>query len=379
MALVLTEEQRMIRSSAEGFLAAHGPVSQLRHLRDSRDPTGFSTGLWRGMAEMGFAGVLVPKAHGGTALGMVAAGLVSEAIGRNLTLSPFLGTAVLAATLVGRGGSAEQQKALLPPIAAGTAILALACDEAPRHAPAHIATRAEPSGNGFRISGAKTHVLDGHVADRLIVAARTRGCDCDPDGITLFLVDPKAPGVEVRRRPMVDSRNAAELRLEGVQVDGADVIGELHAGLPLLEAALDAARACLAAEMLGAAARSFEITLDYLQTREQFGRPIGSFQALQHRAAHLFCELELARSVVIRALRALEAGEDRAPFYASLAKAKTGEVARLATSEGVQMLGGIGMTDDHDMGFFLKRARAAGETFGDSAFHGARVAQFLNI
>jgi len=178
---------------------------------------------------------------------------------------------------------------------------------------------------------------------------------------------------------MVDSRNAAEVRLDGVELDGDAVIGAVDGGLALLETALDAARACLAAEMLGAAGRSFEITLDYLKTREQFGRPIGSFQALQHRAAHLFCELELARSTTLRALVALDAGEDRAPFFCALAKAKTGDVARLATNEAVQMLGGIGMTDDHDIGFYMKRARAAGETFGDSAFHGARVAHFLNI
>lgn len=379
MALVLTDEQRMVRDSAEGFFAEQGPVSELRRLRDSNDATGFDPGLWARMAEMGFAGVAIAEAHGGAGLGMVAAGLISEAIGRNLSLSPFLSTSVLAATILGRGGSAEQQAALLPPMAAGRLIVALASDERARHAPRHIATRAEPAGNGFRLSGAKTHVLDGHVADRLIVAARTSGADEDADGITLFLVDPKAPGVEVTRRAMVDSRNAAEVRLDGVAVDGADVIGAVGGGLALLEAALDAGRACLAAEMLGASARSFEVTLDYLRTREQFGRPIGSFQALQHRAAHLFCEIELARSVTLRALQAIDAGEDRAPLFCALAKAKVGEVARLATNEGVQMHGGIGMTDDHDIGFFMKRARAAGETFGDSAFHGERLARMLNF
>ncbi|MFN7177340.1 MAG: acyl-CoA dehydrogenase family protein [Thermaurantiacus sp.] len=379
MALVLTDEQRMVRESAEGFLAEHCPVSELRRLRDSNDPTGFDRSLWAKMAEMGFAGVAIPEAHGGAGLGMVAAGLVSEAIGRNLSPSPFLSNSVVAATILGRGGSAEQQADLLPAMAAGALLVALASDERARHAPAHIATRAEPSGNGFRLSGTKTHVLDGHVADRLIVAARTSGADDDLHGITLFLVDPKAEGVQVTRRAMVDSHNAAELRLDSVGVDGADMIGGLGEGLVLLEAALDAGRACLAAEMLGASAQSFEVTLDYLKTREQFGRPIGSFQALQHRSAHLFCELELARSVTLRALKALDGEEDRAPLFCALAKAKVGEVARLATNEGVQMLGGIGMTDDHDIGFYMKRARTAGETFGDAAFHGARVARLLGI
>jgi acyl-CoA dehydrogenase len=330
------------------------------------------------MAEMGFAGVAIPEAYGGAGLGMVAAGLIQEAIGRNLTLSPFLSSAIVAATAIARGGIDEQKAALLPEMASAGLIVALAADEAARHTPHHIATRAEPSGNGFRLTGAKPFVLDGHVADRLIVAARTSGADDDIAGITLFLVDPKAAGVGIDRRWMVDSRNAAAVTLEGVQVDGADMLGKLGEGFALLEAALDAGRACLAAEMLGVSAQSFETTVDYLKQREQFGQKIGSFQALQHRAAHLFCEIELARSATLKALTALDEGSERAPFYVSLAKAKAGDVAKLATNEAVQMHGGIGMTDDYDIGFYMKRARAAAETFGDGAFHGDRLARMLN-
>lgn len=377
MALVLSDDERMIRDSAEGFFAGHAPVAELRRLRDAKDPVGFDRALWAKMAGMGFAGVAIPEAHGGAGLGMVAAGLIQEAIGRNLSLSPFLSTAILSATLLAKGGSDEQKATLLPRIAAAELVVALAADEVPRHAPAHVATRAQASGNGFRLTGSKPFVLDGHVADRLIVAARTAGDDRDPAGITLFLVDPKAEGVTVERRSMVDSRNAARVTLEGVQVDGADVLGTVGGGLALLEAALDAGRACLAAEMLGVADRAFALTTDYLRTREQFGRPIGSFQALQHRAAHLFCELELAKSVTLKALRALDEGDARAPLFASLAKAKVGEVARLATNEAVQMHGGIGMTDDADIGFYMKRARAAAETFGDAAFHGDRIARIM--
>ncbi len=377
MALALTDDERMIRDSAEGFFAGHAPVAQLRRLRDANDPTGFDRALWASMAEMGFAGVAIAQHHGGTGLGMVAAGLIQEAIGRNLSLSPFLSTAILAATILGRGGTDTQKAALLPGMAAGTLLVALAADEAPRHAPSHVATRAEPSGNGFRLSGAKPFVLDGHVADRLIVAARISGADAEPAGITLFLVDPRAAGVTVERRSMVDSRNAARVTLADVQVDDADMVGAPGEGFALLEAALDAGRACLAAEMLGVADRSFALTTDYLKTRQQFGRPIGSFQALQHRAANLFCELELAKSVTLKALRALDAGDARAPVFASLAKAKVGEVAKLATNEAVQMHGGIGMTDDADIGFYLKRARAAAETFGDAAFHGDRIARIM--
>lgn len=374
MALVLNEEQRMVKDSADGFFAEHAPVAQLRKLRDTGDADGFDRGLWAKMAEMGFAGVAIPEQFGGAGLGMVAAGLIQEAIGRNLSLSPFLSSSVLAATAIARGGSDEQKAALLPRIASAELIVALASDERARHMPNVVATRAEASGNGFRLTGVKPFVLDGHVADRLIVAARTAGAEGDPQGITLFLVDPKAPGVSVARRSMVDSRNAAQVTLDGVQVDGADVLGGVGEGYAILEAALDAGRACLAAEMLGVSAQSFETTVDYLRNREQFGVKIGTFQALQHRAAHLFCEVELARSATLKALTALDEGDARAPFYVAVAKAKAGDVCILATNEAVQMHGGIGMTDEFDIGFYMKRARAAQETFGDSAFQGDRLA-----
>ncbi|TPE59445.1 acyl-CoA dehydrogenase [Sandaracinobacter neustonicus] len=378
MALVLNDEQRMVKESADGFFAENAPVAQLRKLRDGADATGFDRGLWAKMAEMGFAGVAIPEQFGGAGLGMVAAGLIQEAIGRNLSLSPFLSSAVLSATAIGKGGSEEQKAALLPQIASGELIVALAADEKARHQPATISTRAEASGNGFRLTGGKPFVLDGHVADRLIVAARTSGAETDTAGITLFLVDPKAAGVSIARRSMVDSRNAADIGLDGVQVDGADVLGEIGGGFAILEAALDAGRACLAAELLGVSAQSFETTVDYLKQRDQFGVKIGTFQALQHRAAHLFCEIELARSVTLKALTALDEGDARAPLFVALAKAKTGDVAKLATNEAVQMHGGIGMTDEFDIGFYMKRARAAAETFGDAAFQGDRVAQLLD-
>ena len=377
MALVLNDDQTMIRESAEGFFASEAPVGELRRLRDTADTTGFDRGLWAKMAEMGFAGVLVPEAHGGSGFGYVAAGLVQEAVGRNLSLSPLLSTAILASTALIRGGSPEQQAQYLPQIASGERLFALAADEAPRHAPSHVTTRAEASGNGFRLNGVKSFVLDGHVADTLIVAARTGGDDDDSAGITLFLVDAKAAGVSVARRSMADSRNAAAVTLTDVQVDGADVLGSVGEGWAVLDRVLDAGRACLAAEMLGVGGESFARTVDYLKQREQFGVKIGSFQALQHRAAHLFCEVELARSATLRALTALDADEDRVPLFASVAKAKSGEVAKLSTNEAVQMHGGIGMTDDFDIGFFMKRARAAQETFGDIAFHGDRIATLM--
>jgi acyl-CoA dehydrogenase len=376
MALVLTADQQMIRDSADGFFRDEAPVSQHRSLRDSRDPTGFSRDLWGKMAGMGFAGVLVPEAHGGADIGHVAAGIILEAMGKNLSAAPMLSTAVLGATAL-KSGTPEQQATYLPLIAKGAHLFALAADEAARHKPSHVATTATPSGNGFKLNGVKPFVLDGHVADTLIVAARTGGETDDKAGIALFLVNPGAEGVKVDRRSMVDSRNAAKVTLTDVQVDGADVLGKVGEGYAILEKMLDAGRACLAAEMLGVSGTSFAMTVDYLKQREQFGQKIGSFQALQHRAAHLFCEIELARSATLKALQALDEGSDRAPMFVSLAKAKSGDVAILATNECVQMHGGIGMTDEFDIGFFMKRARAAQETFGDSSFHGDRIARML--
>jgi alkylation response protein AidB-like acyl-CoA dehydrogenase len=264
---------------------------------------------------------------------------------------------------------------LLPAIAGGDIVVALASDEKNRHAPHSIATRAAGGSGRFKLSGRKLHVLDGHVADRLIVTARTSSDVESRDGITLFLIDARANGVVVTRTPTVDNHNAAAVELRDVAVSDSDVVGTFDKGAVVLDAVLDAGRAVLAAELLGVAEESFERTLTYLREREQFGAKIGTFQSLQHRAAHLFCEIELVRSVVLRTLQALDAQEPTASNLVCLAKAKATDVARIATNEAVQMHGGIGMTDEFDIGFFMKRARAAGETFGDYYYHADRFAQ----
>jgi alkylation response protein AidB-like acyl-CoA dehydrogenase len=375
MSLVLNEDQQMFRDAAKRFAAERAPVAQLRKLRDQNDGVGYDREVWKEMAHMGWAGVLVPEEYGGAGFGYVGAGLIAEEIGRNLSATPLLSTSVLAVTALVRGGSAAQKEALLPAIAGGDLIVALASDERNRHAPHSIATRATGGGGKFKLNGRKIHVLDGHVADRLIVTARTSGDVESREGITLFLVDGKASGVTVSRTPTVDSHNAASIELRDVAVSDSDVIGTLDKGAVVLDAVLDAGRAVLAAELLGVAAESFERTLGYLRDREQFGVKIGTFQSLQHRAAHLFCEIELVRSVVLRTLQALEAQEPTAGNLVCLAKGKATDVARIATNEAVQMHGGIGMTDEFDIGFFMKRARAAGETFGDYYYHADRYAQ----
>ncbi len=374
MPLILDDDQAMLRDTVRGYVAEHSPVTALRKLRDARDPLGYSRELWKGFAEMGFTGILVPEAHGGLGLGYVEAGVVMEEIGRNLVASPFLATSVVAATALGRSGEAQKAE-WLPRIAAGEVIATLAVDEGAKHDPAKTALEAKRSGNGFRLDGRKAMVLDGHVADLMIVAARTAGAPGETAGLTLFLVDPKAKGVSIERTIMIDSHNAARIELSGVEVDADAVLGDVDGGYALLEGVLSAGRAAVAAEETGLGDEAFVRTVDYLKTRKQFGKAVGEFQALQHRAAHLFSELELAKAAVIKALQTLDQSFDAAGAICSVAKAKAGQAATLAVQEAVQMHGGVGMTDELDIGLFMKRARVAQELWGDANFHAERLAR----
>jgi alkylation response protein AidB-like acyl-CoA dehydrogenase len=329
------------------------------------------------MAELGWTGFLVSEDHGGTAFGVTGLAQVMEAAGRSLTASPLLSTALLGASLLEAAGTEAQKAEHLPGIVAGETLLALALEETAHHAPTRIATAAVRSGDGYTLNGAKTFVLDGHVADTLIVAARTSGDRTDRHGITLFLVPAAAPGVSCTRTIMLDSRNAAKIMLNDVAVPADAVLGPVDDGSDVLEPALDRARACLAAEMLGSASEAFERTVQYLKDRRQFGVAIGSFQALKHRAAQMFCEVEVTRSAVLAACSALDERANDAPALCSLAKAKAGDTLFLCGNEGVQMHGGIGMTDEHEIGFFMKRARVAQATFGDAPFHRDRYAALI--
>jgi alkylation response protein AidB-like acyl-CoA dehydrogenase len=378
MALILNEEQTMIRANARAFLAAKSPVAQMRKLRDSRDPQGFSRELWKAFAEMGFSGVVIPEAQGGTGLGYVEAGVVMEEIGRNLVSSPFLATALLGATALLRGANNARNDELLPKIAAGDLLMALAVDERSKHAPTGTAMKAQRSGNGFALSGDKCFVVDAHIADLLVVAARSAGAPGEKEGLTLFLVDPKSKGVEIERTIMVDAHNAARIRFERVEVDADAVIGEVDHGWPLLEGVLNVGRAAVAAELTGVGGEAFGRTVAYLKDRKQFGQPIGSFQALQHRAAHLYTELEITQAAVLKALQVLDSDFEHAAMIVSVAKARAGSSATLAVQEAVQMHGGMGMTDEFDIGFFMKRARVAQELFGDVGFHADRLARMQN-
>jgi alkylation response protein AidB-like acyl-CoA dehydrogenase len=375
MALVLNEEQSMLRDSARGLISDKAPVSHLRQLRDSKDATGFSRDLWRSFAEMGFSGLLVPDEFGGSGLGCVEAGVVMEEIGRTLMPSPFLSTAVLAASALSRGGSAAQKSEHLPKIADGSLLAALAVDEGAKHRPLQTKLQAVRSGNGFKLNGAKAFVVDGHTADLLIVAARTAGAAGERDGLTLFLVDPKSKGIETERTAMVDSHNAARIVFDNVEVNADGVLGEVDQGGALLEGILNIGRGAVASEMVGVSEEVFGRTVGYLKERKQFGKLIGEFQALQHRAAHLYVEIEITRAAVLKALQTLDGDFENAGAAVAVAKAKAGSTATLAVQEGVQMHGGMGMTDQFDIGFFMKRARVCQELFGDSNFHADQLAR----
>jgi alkylation response protein AidB-like acyl-CoA dehydrogenase len=374
--MFLNEDQAMLRDSAREFLKTEAPVSHMRKLRDEGCKDGFRHALWKQFGEMGFTGILIGEDDGGLGLGHVEAGVVLEEIGRNLSPSPFLTTAVAGVSALNHGGQHLKDK-FFPGILAGETVLALAIDEHAKHRPAQIATKAEKSGNGFKLSGKKQFVVQGASADALIVAARTAGAPGETDGITLFVVDKDAANMSVDNTRLVDSSMAAHVTLDGVEVDGDAVIGEVDNGWQVLSALLKAGRAGSAAELVGVGSGAMDMTVDYLKQRKQFGRLIGEFQALQHRAAHLYSEMEIARAAVLKAQQLLDEGKDSADIYVSVAKAKAGRSTNLAVREGVQMHGGIGMTDEYDIGFYMKRDRALNEFMGDANFHAGRVAEIF--
>src|SRR5579862_2590784 len=355
MPLILNDEQNMLREHAHGFLSKNAPIAHLRQLRDSKDGTGFSRPLWKEFVDLGWAGILIPADHGGLGLGHVEAGVVMEELGRTLTPSPFLSTAVIAASAIARGGNDSQKSKYLPRIASGDLIATLAIDETSKHRPHQIALAAKRAGNNFTLNGAKTVVLDGHVADLIIVVARTSGAVGDTKGLTLFLVEAKSNGIKPERTPMIDTHNAARMTFDNVSVGADAVLGQVDAGWSILAGTLNVARAALAAEMVGASQEAFDRTVTYLRERKQFGKLIGEFQALQHRAADLYCELEVTRSAVLKALQTLDESFDKASAIVAVAKARAGTSATRAVQEGVQMHGGIGMTDEFDIGLFMKR------------------------
>jgi alkylation response protein AidB-like acyl-CoA dehydrogenase len=374
MPLFLNDEQVMLSDSVRPFLAKTAPVSHLRTLRDSEDPVGFSRELWKQFADMGFTSVTADIDDGGLGLGHVEAGIILEEIGYNLTPSPFLATAVGMTTALKEAG-AELRDHYVTRILSGEMVAALAFDEMARHRPLRVELQASKDGNGFSLSGSKKFVPLGHVADVLLVSARTSGSRDDEHGITLFAVQSQLGGISIESTRLVDSSIAANVTFDEVHVGRESVIGEIDSGWSTLKRVLAAVRIGASSELLGVARAATDMTIGYLKERKQFGRIIGTSQALQHRAAHLYSELEVARAAVLRAQQLLDDGSTAADQAVSVAKAMAGRASSLAVRETIQMHGGIGMTDEYDAGFFMKRQRVLSEMFGDTDYHAEQIAR----
>ena len=374
MALILNEEQQSLKDIASEFLQSNAPITHFREIRDTQNELGYDESLWMEMVNLGWSGILIPEEYGGFDFGMVGMGSILEEAGKTLTPSPLFSTGVLGASLLTLGGNDSQKQTYLPQIVDGTLTTALALEESNRHSPYSIDTQAKKNGDQFIISGCKNFVIDGHSSNLLIVAARTEGSVNDESGITLFLVNSDSQGVEITKTSMVDSRNAANIKFSDVTVSSDNILGEENNGASLLEVVLDRAQIAISAEMLGNASQAFNLTLEYLKERKQFGAVIGTFQALQHRAAEMYSELELTKSSVIAACNAVDENSNDLRRMASLAKFKSGETNHLITNEAVQMHGGVGVTDEYDVGLFMKRARVTEQILGNSEYHIDRYA-----
>ncbi len=360
----------MLADTARRFVDEH--VS-LERFRRRRGEPAHSPELWNQMVDMGWTALIVPEEFDGLGLGMTEFVLVLETLGRNLATEPLWSSALLGGAAIAAAGTLEQRAEWLPGVADGSRVVALAYAERDtRYDLRRCRCEAVRDGDGWRLTGSKAHVLDASAATNVLVMARTSGASNAADGRTLFLVPASELGIAPQRR--VDERDAATITLDGVHVSTSQIIGAVGGAGEVLDAILDRALVGIAAEMLGAATRALELSLAYLREREQFGAPLGSFQALQHRAAKVFIQVEMARSAVMLAARAIDANQDDAPAMASLAKAKAGQALELAANEGIQFHGGVGMTDEYDIGFFLKRHRGADTTLGDAAWHRRRWA-----
>ena len=374
MKLILNEEEQFLRDTAKNFAEERSPITHFRSLRDNNDPILWDKDLWSEMSKLGWPGIMIPEKYGGSNFGISGICVVLQECAKTLTPSPLFATGVLGAFSIKTYGTDEQKEKYLPSIASGDLTVSLAIDESSHHNPYETELSAKKNNNNYLLSGKKVFVIDGGSSDLLIVLARTSGNKGDSTGLTLFLIDSTQAGIDKVKLEMADSRNYANITFENVDVPSENILGDPEAGGEAIENILDIGRIAISAEMLGNSEAAFETTLDYLKQRKQFGVLIGSFQALQHRAAEMFCEIELTKSSVMAAMRAADEGSNELQRLSSLAKTVAGETLHLVSNEAIQMHGGIGVTDEYDVGFFLKRARVAEQIFGSSKFHTERYA-----
>ena len=374
MKLILTEEEQFLKDTAKNFAEERSPITHFRSLRDNSDPILWDKDMWQEMSKLGWPGIMIPEEFGGSNFGLSGICVVLQECAKTLTPSPLFATGVLGAYAINKYGTKEQKEKYLPLIANGKLTTSVAVDESSHHNPNDTLLIAKKSADEFILSGKKTFVIDGTSSDLLIVLARTSGEKGDSTGLTLFLVNSNSDGVDRIKLEMADSRNYANIIFDNVKISSNNILGDIEAGGEAIDDILDIGRIAMSAEMLGNSEAAFETTLDYLKQRKQFGVLIGSFQALQHRAAEMFCEIELTKSSVIAAMRAADERSNDVQRLSSLAKTVAGETLHLVSNEAIQMHGGIGVTDEYDIGFFLKRARVAEQIFGSAKFHTERYA-----
>ena len=373
MALITNEEQQMLKTSTKEFLDLKSPLSSLRVLRDHSYKT-HDKDLWMEMVEMGWTALTIPEEYNGLNFGYVGLGQVLEEMGRKLTLSPIISTVLMSSTLTSLSKNEILKTKLFQEIMNGSKLVSIAHEEGIQHNPNTINSLLSKQGEGYVLNGKKNFVIDGSISDYLIVSSK----DESGSNTMLVLVDSKSDGITYNNKVHMDSRTYSDISFSNVKVDKSNLLSEENDGDSILEKTFDIARVGLAAEMLGSVQEAFEMTMSYLKEREQFGVKIGSFQALQHRSALMFGEIELCKSIVLKALQAIDSNDSNLPKLASLAKAKLGMTFKLVSNEAVQMHGGIGVTDDADIGFFLKRARVIQRILGDSNYHLDRLAKINN-
>ena len=372
MKLILNEEELYLKETAKNFAENTTPVNHFRSLRDNKDPQLWSNDVWKEMVELGWSGILIPEEYGGSDFGLTGICAILQECGKTLAPSPLFATGVLGAYALTHFGSDSQKSKYLPKIASGDLTTAVAIDETNHHNPSYTETNAKQDGENFILNGKKTLVVDGASADLIIVLARTSGNTGENTGLTMFLVE--KDDLDIKMLSMADSRNYANIYLNNVSVSKENILGDIEAGGDSIDSLLDIGRIAMAAEMLGSTEAAFETTLNYLKERKQFGVEIGSFQALQHRAAQMFCEIELTKSAVMGAMKGADENSNDLQRLASLSKSIAGDTFHLVSNESVQMHGGIGVTDEYDIGFYLKRARVCEQIFGSSNFHKERYA-----
>ena len=374
MKLVLSEEEQFLKDTAKNFADERSPISHFRSLRDNNDPKLWDKDIWSEMVKLGWPGILIPEEFGGSNFGVTGIGVILQECAKTLTPSPLFATGVLGAYAITQFGNDDQKSNYLPKIVSGEITTALAIDETSHHKPSKTEMTAKKNDSNFILNGKKIFVIDGASADILIVLARTSGVKGDSTGLSLFILNSDTSGIETKKLDMADSRNYANIIFNKVIIDECSLLGDLETAGETVESILDIGRIAMSAEMLGNAESAFEITLDYLKQRKQFGALIGSFQALQHRAAEMFCEIELTKSSVMAAMRAADENSNELQRLSSLSKTMAGETLHLVSNEAIQMHGGIGVTDEYDIGFFLKRARVAEQIFGSAKYHTERYA-----